>query len=322
MVTTLFDQHTLVKGSLMTSNPSKQKTWNLVRNMDEVHKTQVFSGGSCNILNADGKLLRNRERDSINDWLTEHGIYFFDPQIHPDTHGVEYDYATHHPLEVAARKVAKINLYEVSPRTFGGITSFEIAADHFRWREPTVLYYSDGDAERDTIPAHSRKGHPIFVPDGMTESESALRAHYREFKKNANNMRKYLMHFAREMDTLTVAFGDHIRESDVVISPERMHAADLFRAIVMALKGEQVMVAITGGREARDETGNPVIIMPTDPPEMELRALLDQYVDEGNQLRREIVELVDISVFTRVVYTQKSAILALEEVLRIRELID
>jgi len=34
-----------------------------------------------------------------------------------------------------------------------------------------------------------------------------------------------------------------------------------------------------------------------------MRALLDQYVDEGNELRRSIAELVSINVFVRVVYT-------------------
>ena len=52
-----------------------------------------------------------------------------------------------------------------------------------------------------------------------------------------------------------------------------------------------------------------------------LNRLLDQYVDEGNELRKAIAELVHVNVFTRVVYTQKSAILALEELLRIKNLI-
>jgi hypothetical protein len=49
-----------------------------------------------------------------------------------------------------------------------------------------------------------------------------------------------------------------------------------------------------------------------------MQALLDQYVDEGNELRRSIAELISITVFTRVVFTQRSAILALDEVLRAR----
>ena len=74
----------------------------LINDMVNVSQTQVFSGGACNILNVDGVLLRNTERDPINEWLTEMDLWLFDPQIHPDTHGEEYDYRKHFPLEVAA----------------------------------------------------------------------------------------------------------------------------------------------------------------------------------------------------------------------------
>ena len=293
----------------------------LVHDMADVSKTQVFSGGACNILDAEGNLLRNTERDPINEWLTEMDLWFFDPQIHPDTHGEQYNYRKHYPLEVAARRAAGINLYEVSPRTFGGITSFEIASDHFREHEPMVIYFSDGNKNRDMIPAYSDKGHPLFVPFGIEHSQKAKDAHYHEFIKNGNNMRKYLMNFARLMDTLTVTFGSEERHSDIVISPERMHAADLFRAVVLAASGERVFVTFTGDSSARDEFGNPRFLAPSNPPEIEKEALLDQYVDEGNELRRAIASLVKISVFVRVVYTQKSVLLALEEVLQIKGLL-
>lgn len=297
------------------------KPLKLVRDMGDVNKTQVFSGGACNILDADGQLLRNTERDPINEWLTDIDLWFFDPQIHPDTHGEEYDYRKHHPLEVAARGVAGINLYEVSPRTFGGITSFEIAADHFREKEPMVIYFSDGNKNRDGIPAHSEKGHPLFVPFGIEYSQKAKDAHYQEFIKNGNNMRKYLMGFARMMDSLTVTFGTVDQRSDIVISPERMHAADLFRAVVKAASGERVIVTFTGGIESRDQFGNPVFLAPPNPPEIEKDALLDQYIDEGNDLRRAIADLIEISVFVRVVYTQRSVLLALEEVFQVEGLV-
>ncbi len=292
----------------------------LVREMVDVSKTQVFSGGACNILDANGQLLRNTERDPINKWLTDMDVWFFDPQIHPDTHGEEYDYRKHHPLEVAARGAAGINLYEVSPRTFGGITSFEIASDHFREHEPMVIYFSDGSSNHDKIPAHSEKGHPLFVPFGLDHSYDAREAHYREFIKNGNNMRKYLMGFARQMDKLTVTFGTELQNTDIVISPERMHAADLFRAVVLASSGQRVIVTFTGGTGARDEFGNPRFLAPNDPLEIEMDALLDQYVDEGNELRRAIASLVEISVFVRVVYTQRSVLLALEEVFSISDI--
>lgn len=297
------------------------KQWSITTAMNVAPQTQVFSGGACNIRNAEGKLLRNQERDRINDWLTRKGIRFYDPQIHPDTHDIEYDFGVHHPLEIAARTAAKINLYEVSPYTFGGISSFEIAIDCFRWHEPMVIYYSDGNPNADVIPKHSNKGHPLFVPQGIHHNEVAMKAHYQEFIKNGNNMRKYLMGFAREMGTLTTTFSDNPAKGDVVITPERMHATDLFEAVVRAASNTRVFVTFTGGRNARDARGNPKFILPENPPEVEMHALLDQYVDEGNALRRRIAEMVGINVFTRIVYTQESAILALGEVLKIKGLI-
>lgn len=294
--------------------------WNQPADLSEVHRTKVFSGGACNVIDSQGKLLRNTERDAINNWLTEQNIVFFDPQIHPNTHGVEYDYAIHHPLEMAARLAAKINLYEVSPRTFGGITSFEIAADEFRYEEPTIIYFSDGDADQDNIPLYSPKGYPLFEPLGLDENEQARKAHYKEFIKNGNNMRKYLTRFAREMSSLTVAFTDNPQSGDFVITPERMHASDLFRAVVLAASGERVYVTFTGGDKARDKQGNAIFMAPENPLEIELDALLDQYVDEGNALRESMAKLVHVNVFSRVVYTQKSAIIALEEVMRVVEI--
>lgn len=297
------------------------KRWNLIRDLSEAIKTQVFSGGACNILDNHGNLLRNTERDDINDWLTEKSLVVFDPQVHPDTHGEEYDYLRHHPMEMAAREHAKVNLYEVSPRTFGGITSFEIAIDQFHPSAPTVIYFSDGRTGQDKIPAHSAKGHPMFVPDGLMSNENAMRAHYREFIKNANHMRKYLVGFARQMQTLTVAFTDNPAKGDIVISPDRMHAVDLFAAVVRAASNERVFVTFLGGKEAKDERGNPIFMAPKEPNEVQLRALLDQYVDEGNALRRAIAELVEINVFVRIVYTQRSAINTLSELLELKELL-
>jgi hypothetical protein len=300
----------------MQDHQSKVKAWTLIHDMSDVKQTQVFSGGACNILNTGGELLRNTERDPINDWLTGQAITFFDPQIHPDTHGREYDYATDHKLEIAARAAAKVNLYEVSPRTFGGITSLEIAADKFRRFEPMVIYFSDGDPTRDMIPEHSEAGHPLFRPDGIRDSDQAMQAHYRELIKNGNNMRKHLMITARSLDTLTVSFSDQVHEGDIAITPERIHAADLFRAVVQAASNRRTFVTFTGGKPARDPKGNPIMLLPDDPPEVQMQALLDQYVDEGNELRRSIAELISINVFTRVVFTQRSAINALGEVLR------
>lgn len=296
--------------------------WTVTQEIEKAHLTQVFSGGACNILDENGNLLRNAERDTINTWLTNQSVIFFDPQIHPDTHGVEYEFEKHSALEIAARAAAKLNLYEISPRTFGGITSLEIAADHFKYREPMVIYYSDGFEGEDRIPDHSKYGHPLFVPHGLHDNEAADLAHYREMRKNANNMRKYLLHFATEMKTLTITFAGTHYPGEIVITPDRMHAAEIFEAVVRAASGERVYVHFPPKMTLRDTAGNPMFVSPKNPPKRELYALLDQYVDEANELRKRIAELVGVNVFVRLVYTQSSAIMALNELLTLMRKMD
>lgn len=291
--------------------------WNVTSEIEKAHEAQIFSGGACNILDSNGNLLRNGERDKINDWLTAQDIILFDPQIHPDTHGEEYIFEKHSIIEVEARKAAKLNLYEISPRTFGGITSLEIATDHFRYHEPMVLYYSDGSTTEDKIPQHDPFGTPIFVPHGVPESEEACRAHYREMRKNANNMRKYLMRLARDLPNLTVSFSRASTERDVVITPDRMHAADIFEAVVHALKGNRVFIHFPSELTDQDKNGNPMFTCPDEPAEYELHAWLDQYMDAANALRRRISELVNVNVYVRVVYTQAAAIDALDELIKL-----
>ncbi|MDX1992293.1 MAG: hypothetical protein SF029_07885 [bacterium] len=290
--------------------------WNVAQTHDDARNVVVFSGGACNVLSRDGQLLRNSERDHINAWLTRNNILFFDPQIHPDTHGCEYDYDIHHHLEVTAREASQLNLLEVSPRTFGGVTSLEIAVEEFRMDKPTVIFFSDGNNDRDLMPAHSRDGYPLFMPQINRENETSLMAHYTELIKNANRMRQYLMLFAEKLGALTVTFTESTYEGDIVITPYRMHAADLFHAVVRAAAGKRANVNFTGGDHARDSKGNPLFLAPKKPREVELRAFIDQYIDEGNALRRAICQLVHINVFVRVVFTQDAAVTALTGLLK------
>lgn len=292
--------------------------WNLAQDASQAEKIMVFSGGACNIRDAGGNLLRNAERDHINGWLTRNDILFYDPQIHPDTHGTTYNYDVHQPLEVAARKNARVNLFEISPRTFGGATALEIAVDEFRYNDPTIIFFSDGNHEKDVIPAHSTDGYPIFKPYGIRNSDSARMTHYREFIKSGNRMRRYLMHFAEDLSALTITFGEQTFEGDIVVSPNRLQAADFFRAVVRASSGHRTILNFIGGDEARDVNGYPMLIAPEKPRAAELKSSLDQYIDEANALRRAIAELVRINVFSRVVFTQEAAIGALKDLLRVR----
>jgi hypothetical protein len=100
-----------------------------------------------------------------------------------------------------------------------------------------------------------------------------------------------------------------------------MHAADIFEAVVRASSGERVFVHFDDDETMRDEKGNPLFNAPQYPLEMEMHALLDQYVDEGNELRKRIADLVGVNVYVRIVYTQRSAIIALEELLLLKKML-
>lgn len=296
--------------------------WKLPKTLEEAQQVQVFSGGACNIRDAKGQLLRNEERDSINDWLTEQGITFYDPQIHPDTHGREYDFAIDYPMEAAARAAADIHLYEVSPLTMGGATAMEIGLNERQNNAATIIFFSDGRYYKDMLPPHSREGYPLFEPHGLRHGKDTMQAHYREMVKTGNLMRKYCFKFAEQLSSLTVAFSNQTFHGDVVITPERLHAVDMFRAVVKAASGHRVIVNFTGTEQDGmvDEKGYPLYRAHKNPSETKIRAMLDEYGDEGNALRVAICDLVRINVFNRVVFTQEAAINAFKDLINIRSL--
>ena len=125
------------------------------------------------------------------------------------------------------------------------------------------------------------------------------------------------MRFARDLPNLTVSFSRVSTDRDIVIMPDRMHAADIFEAVVRALRGERMFVHFSSEITEQDRNGNPTFTCPENPAEYELHAWLDQYVDAANALRRRIAELVNVNVYVRVVYTQAAAIEALDELIQL-----
>jgi hypothetical protein len=199
------------------------------------------------------------------------------------------------------------------------VTSIELAVDQFHLDHPTIVFFSDGTDHKDVIPKHSKKGHPLFRPYGVEDEENpeAMRAHYNECVKNANRMRQYLVKFAQELGGLSINFGDQAYEGDVVISPHRIHAVDIFQAVVWAASGKRVNVTFTGGDNARDAKGYPLFLAAKTPKPVDLTTVLDQYMDEGNALRKTICEMVTVNVFTRVVYTQRAVTHELDDLRRL-----
>jgi hypothetical protein len=102
----------------------------------------VFTGGACNIQGPTGPL-RNPGRDPLAAWLVEMGWDFFDPQIHPSTHGREYVWAIDGPQEKVARDVAQLRVYEIIPTTISAVSILEIMDDAYRGRK-SIVWFNGG----------------------------------------------------------------------------------------------------------------------------------------------------------------------------------
>jgi hypothetical protein len=102
----------------------------------------LFTGGACNIQTNDGPM-RNEGRDPLAAWLDSQGWTYFDPQIHPSTHGREYEWAIDAPQEKIAREQAKIRVYEITSATIAAVTMFEIM-DDARNNRSSIVWFNNG----------------------------------------------------------------------------------------------------------------------------------------------------------------------------------
>jgi hypothetical protein len=119
----------------------------------------LFTGGACNIQDVNGPI-RNPGRDKLAVWLDEKGWSYFEPQIHPSTHGREYIWELDGPNEKKARELAKLRIYEITATTIASAAILEIMDDARRGRE-SIVWFNKGKT---------------FAPAGLGE--------YTELEKN------------------------------------------------------------------------------------------------------------------------------------------
>ncbi len=104
----------------------------------------LFTGGACNIQGLNGPE-RNPGRDPLAAWLdTQHWSYF-DPQIHPSTHGRDYVWGIDGPQEKRARALAKLRVYEITRATIGAVTTLEIM-DDARLGRTSIAWFNQGQS--------------------------------------------------------------------------------------------------------------------------------------------------------------------------------
>jgi len=102
----------------------------------------LFTGGACNVQDLTGPI-RNPGRDQLAAWLDQQGWSYFDPQIHPSTHGRDYVWGLDGPQEKKARQQAKIRVYEITALTIGAVSSMEIMDDAYHGR-PAIVWFHKG----------------------------------------------------------------------------------------------------------------------------------------------------------------------------------
>ncbi len=102
----------------------------------------LFTGGASNIQDTNGPI-RNPGRDPLAAWLDEQGWSYFEPQIHPSTHGREYVWGIDGPQEKKARELAKLRVYEITATTIAAVTMFEIMDDARRGRS-SIVWFNEG----------------------------------------------------------------------------------------------------------------------------------------------------------------------------------
>lgn len=102
----------------------------------------LFTGGACNIQDVSGPV-RNPGRDPLARWLDEQDWSYFDPQIHPSTHGRDYVWGIDGPQEKRARYEAKLRIYEITATTISAVTMLEIM-DDARRNLKSVVWFNEG----------------------------------------------------------------------------------------------------------------------------------------------------------------------------------
>ncbi|GAB4445248.1 MAG: hypothetical protein Kow0031_27780 [Anaerolineae bacterium] len=129
----------------------------------------LFTGGACNI-QAESGPIRNPGRDPLARWLDEAGWSYFDPQIHPSTHGRDYVWGIDAPQEKIAREQAKLRVYEITATTIAGVTMLEIM-DDARVGRTSIVWFNEGRT---------------FEPIGLGNREALQNNH--ELRRNVGDM--------------------------------------------------------------------------------------------------------------------------------------
>jgi|GEM_PF-1632096 len=97
--------------------------------LDDDHPPKITFCGSCNFVDEEGQMIRNKGRDVLILWARKNALTHYEVQVHPDTHRRDYNYDTDKDAERTAREIGELRVYEISPSTPSPITFSELMQD-------------------------------------------------------------------------------------------------------------------------------------------------------------------------------------------------
>jgi hypothetical protein len=296
----------------------------------------VFSGGACNEINEQGVSVRNTDRDGINQDLNASEIKFIDPQIHLETHGEEYTYSKHGPLEKEGLRLADEVQLQFKKSTAGAITALEVVRHQFQsWGSELSILVKDFDDEDESYLPFVPRG--VF---GFNTSERAMIAHYEAYQKAALQMRTEMLVMLEEdgilrtdnnpQGNVIVHFSDEIGEVKQVSAAEGLpvitldgnaaHFAEIFSLFKLAYQGRKFILRLDGEKIKNVPTLKlppcPLLVAGQAPFERKMavaqtQAWIERYRDEVNELRKKLFEFIKERKLS-VVSTDEAAILKLK----------
>jgi len=161
-------------------------------------KKIIFCGGSSNYIDENGVGQRGIGRDYLNRLFDadkdidgdgksdDDSIVFYDPQIHLDTHGREYNYNIDGPTEALARDLSEIAIYEIANTTVSFVTMMEIIRDVAKGKK--IVFWM-GDKFIPIKPNHE---------GDKDKLAKILEVHLATFFKAESSARSYFMKFAKQ----------------------------------------------------------------------------------------------------------------------------
>ena len=307
----------------------------------------VFLGGQMSTFDYKGDRFPVADRKKFSQWLDLRGVYHFDP---PESRPKNPTFQMCRETDKVGGILSMIDISSVGKESLCAISTLEILFDFWLDQNPylntrRILYLPDAQNSIDNF---------SFQPEGIMQnsdgsldiqssSTKALKRHLFEAVRAANLVRAEFLGYAKEAQFW---MGDDPKNKIFVvdsqiklaqlkarglktfhITADHLHIAELIEAYSLAVLGDTIGVFFD---QIFDENGNPIISQKCPSPEKldpydgtfsnkAVAFVLQEYIDVGNKIRKQIVKVVQNDPHTRIVFNDvdaKRAMLACNDELK------